>query len=524
MACSSGVPVLRRVGPVSCVLLSLVVCGSAMGADKAEVIQPTKVGVSRPLRDLVMEERGGPERDHPVKMLPMKHDGGPDAAVQGSSGPLVAAPAGGFAGMGVSGGYSPDAAPPDTNGSVGSTQYVQWVNEVIAVYDKATGAKLAGPIRGNQLWAGFGGGCQNNNDGDPIVLWDKAAGRWLMSQFSVSTTPYLQCIAISQSADATGAWYLYSYSFGTGFNDYPKFGVWPDAYYATFNIFNNGATFAGAKVCAFDRAKMLTGAAATMQCFQTSTSYGGLLPADLDGSTAPPAGSPNYVMSFGTNSLNLWKFHVDWTTPANTTFTGPTNIPVASFTRACNGGTCISQPGTSQQLDSLADRLMYRLAYRNLGGSERLVVNHSVTVGTNKKNQHAGVRWYEIRLSNGTPSVYQQGTYSPDNNHRWMGSVAMDKFGNIAMGYSKSSSSVYPAIWYTGRVPTDALGTMQAEAQLLAGGGSQLRTLSRWGDYSSISVDPVDDCTMWFTTEYLQSSGTFNWSTWISKIKMPGCQ
>jgi hypothetical protein len=229
-------------------------------------------------------------------------------------------------------------------------------------------------------------------------------------------------------------------------------------------------------------------------------------------------------MNFGSNSLNLFKFHVDFTTPANSTFTGPINIPVAAFSPACNGGSCIPQPSTSQKLDSLADRLMYRLAYRNRGGTESLLVNHSVMVSGNKRSQVDGVRWYEIRTPNGTPTVFQQGTFSPDSTSRWMGSVAMDKVGDIAMGYSASSGSVFPSIRFTGRVPTDTLGTLEGETVLQAGSGSQLSNLSRWGDYSSISVDPVDDCTFWYTNEYLRNNGTFNWSTQIIAIKFPSCQ
>ena len=425
-------------------------------------------------------------------------------------------------------GFSPNAAPPDTNVAVGATQVVQWVNESFAVFNKATGAIAPGfPKAGNTLWTGFGGGCEANNDGDPIVQYDKAANRWVLTQFSVTTTPYLQCVAVSTTSDATGTYNRYAFSYGTTqFPDYPKLGVWPDAYYISFNIFNNGTTFAGAKVCAYDRTKMLTGAAATQQCFQLSTSYGGLLPSDLDGSTAPPTGSPNYFMNFGSNSLNLWKFHVDFATPANSTLSSsPVNIPVAAFSSACGGGACISQPGTSTKLDSLSDRLMYRLAYRHFAdGREALVVNHSVKVSGNKHSQVVGIRWYEIRNPQTTPTIFQQGTYSPDGTSRWMGSIAMDKLGNIAMGYSASSGSVNPSIRYTGRVPTDPVGTMQAENSIFVGGGAQNGNLNRWGDYSALSVDPVDDCTFFYTTEFQKVTGSFNWSTRIASFKFPGCQ
>ncbi len=245
---------------------------------------------------------------------------------------------------------------------------------------------------------------------------------------------------------------------------------------------------------------------------------GGLLPSDIDGTTAPPAGSPNYMLYFGTNNLNLFKFHVDFTTPSNSTFTGPTVIPVAAFSPLCGGGTCVPQSGTTQQLDSLADRLMYRLAYRNFGTHESLVVNHSVTAGSS-----GGVRWYEIQNPSGTPTVAQQSTFAPDSNYRWMGSIAMDQAGDMAAGYSVAGSSLSPTIRYTGRVPTDPSGTMEAEVNVVTGTGSQTTGLSRWGDYSAMQVDPVDDCTFWYTTEYIKTNGTFNWNTRIANFKFPTC-
>src|SRR5258707_227958 len=285
-----------------------------------------------------------------------------DGALQSSTFP---APAGlapavnlGFDGLGnASLGFTVNSAPPDTNGAVGATQYVQWVNSSFAVFDKSTGALVAGPTAGNQLWAGFGGGCQTNNDGDPIALYDKAANRWILTQFSVTTTPFLQCVAVSTTSDATGTYNRYAFQY-SNFNDYPKLGVWPDGYYTSFNMFN-GNTFVGARACALDSASMLAGAAATQVCFQQGSSIGGLLPADVDGNTAPPAGSPNYLMFFGTNNLNLFKFHVNFATPSSSTFTGPTVIPVTAFSPLCGGGTCVTQPGTTNKLDSLADRLVY---------------------------------------------------------------------------------------------------------------------------------------------------------------------
>ena len=498
---------------------------------RVEVTQAIQHDVSPPLRDIRSAPQSDVRRERPLRPIPANilAREQPDPVVQSTTGPtVVSTPGLGFAGVGDGDyGFVPNAAPPDTNGAVGATQYVQWVNESFAVFNKSTGAIAAGfPKAGNTLWVGFGGGCETNNDGDPIAQYDKVANRWVMTQFSVTTLPYLQCVAVSTTSDATGTYNRYAFSYGNiQFPDYPKLGVWPDGYYITYNIFNNGTTFAGSKLCALDRARMLTGASATQQCFQLSSSFGGVLPSDLDGATLPPAGSPNYMLNFGANALNEWKFQADFATPANTTLTGPFSIPVAAFTPACGGGTCIPQPGTSNSLDSLGDRLMYRLAYRNINGSETLVVNHSVKVSGSRRSQVVGARWYELRGPNASSgaTVFQQGTFSPDLTSRWMGSIAMDKFGNIALGYSASSGSIFPSIRYTGRVPTDTLGVLRPETIIMPGGGSQTGNLHRWGDYSSMTVDPVDDCTFWYTTEYEKASGSFNWSTWIASIKLPGC-
>ena len=514
-----------------CVVLAAIAAGCFLGAwagaqnvqGGPEVIQAVQHDVSPPLRDLApgQEVAGEIKREMPLRLFhPLgQSQSQADPVLQSTVGASSAiTPGTSFPGVGEGDyGFTDMYAPPDTNGSVGAAQYVQWVNVSFAVFDKSTHALLYGPALANTLWSGFGGGCEKNNDGDPVVLWDKAAQRWVMTQFSVSTTPYLQCVAVSKTADATGEWYRYAFQMPY-FNDYPKLGVWPDGYYMTFNMFS-GSSFVGGRACALDRKSMLTGASATAQCFQLSSAYGGLLPSDLDGKAGPPAGAPNYFLAFGYNVLQLWKFHVDWANSANSTFTGPTNIAVAPFSMACNGGTCIPQLGSRQKLDSLGDRLMFRLAYRNFGDHESLVVNHSVTAGTS-----VGVRWYELRSPNGTPVLYQQGTYAPDSNYRWMGSLAMDGSGNIGLGYSVSGSGIYPQVAYTGRVPSDPLGTMQAETVLQMGGGSQQKNLNRWGDYSAMSIDPVDDCTFWYTNEYLKQSGTFNWSTIIGTFTMPGCQ
>ena len=409
--------------------------------------------------------------------------------------------------------------PPDTNGDVGPNHFVQWVNLSFQIFNKS-GASVYGPAAGNTLWNGFGGACSTQNAGDPVVLYDSQADRWLMSQFTGST-PYGECIAISQTPDPAGAYYRYFFQFSTTiFYDYPHLGVWPDGYYMAANRFA-GNTYQGPAAIAFDRAKMLQGQAAGYQAFNVSSTYGTLSPADLDGATPPPAGSPNYFAARGSTSLNLWKYHVDWANSANSSFTGPTSLPVAAYNRLCSASrSCVAQPGTNVGLDGLGDRLMHRLAYRNLGDHEALVVNHAVDTGTGV----AGVRWYEVRDPNGTPTIYQQGTYAPDSTNRWLGSVAMDQSGNMALGYSVSSSSVYPGIRYTGRLVGDTLGQMtQGEATLVNGSGSQTGTGSRWGDYAMMTVDPADDCTFWFTTEYMPTTGVAPWQTRIGSFKFPTC-
>lgn len=475
---------------------------------------------------------GAEHRVRELKQIPLVDAPGQasDPVVQQAAGLGAPVTAGrSFDGVGVGlGSYSPQYAPPDTTGAVGATQYVQWVNVDIAVFDKVSGALAPGfPKKGNTLFQPLGGACATRNDGDPIVQYDKAAQRWVLSQFAVpgDSAGYWQCVAVSQTSDATGAYNLYAFPY-TQFNDYPKMGVWPDGYYVTFNMFTN--TFQGAKVCAYDRASMLAVPTqpATQQCFQLSSSYASLLPADLDGSTAPPAGSPNYLVNRLSSSLGFWKFHVDWGNSANSTLTGPTKIPVAAYKAACGGGACIPQKGTSQKLDSLADRLMFRLAYRNIGGIERMVVNHAVMVNTTKKpnSGNAAVRWYEIRDLSSTPTIFQQSSFSPGTKFRWMGSAAMDKQGNMAVGYSVSSTLVNPGLAYATRLADDATGTLGSENTVINGNGSQLSNLSRWGDYTQMSIDPVDDCTFWYTGQYLKADGTWNWSTRITSFKIQSCQ
>lgn len=429
--------------------------------------------------------------------------------------------------------------PPDPNGDVGPSHYVQWVNRLFAIWDK-NGNRLYGPAAGNTLWQGFGGMCETNNNGDPVVLYDQLANRWLMSQLALNflKPEFHQCIAVSRTGDPTGGWFRYDFLISTTkLNDYPKLGVWPDAYYLAVNQFKQG-DWAGQGVVAFDRAKMLAGLPAAMvyfDLFNLDRNLGGMLPADLDGSNPPPPGAPNYFIQFDDNAwgyspdqLQVWRFHVDWGNPSTSTFTGPQviNLSAAGLgfdSDLCANGErqCIDQPDTDLRLDGLSDRLMYRLAYRNFGDHEALVVNHTVDADG---LGHAGIRWYELRLPGGTPTLYQVGTYAPDGDHRWMGSMAMDGVGNIALGYSVSSAATYPSIRYAGRLAGDPLGALlQGEATLIAGGGSQVGPLSRWGDYSMMTVDPMDDCTFWYTQEYYPAPAAVRWHTRIGSFKFPSC-
>jgi hypothetical protein len=421
--------------------------------------------------------------------------------------------------------------PPDTTGDVGPNHYVQMVNLSFAIWDKA-GNLLFGPANSNTLWSGFGGPCETTNHGDPIVLYDHLADRWLMSQFAVPA-PYYQCIAVSQTGDPLGSWYRYAFKISdTKLNDYPKFGVWPDGYYMSVNQFLFGLSWGGAGVVAFERDKMLNGLSARQvyfDLFSVNPNFGGMLPSDLDGLRSPPVGSPNYFVevdddAFGwpTDRLQIFEFDVNWNNPPASTFTGPTVLNTASFDSNMCGFSrnCIPQPDTTRKVDAISDRLMYRLQYRNFGTHETLVVNHTVDVG----GDHAGIRWYEVRDPGGTPFIRQQGTYAPDSNHRWMGSIAMDGNGNMALGYSVSSSSVYPSIVYVGRLAIDPLGTLpQGETALILGSGSQTHSASRWGDYSTMSVDPTDSCTFWYTQEYYQTTSSAGWQTRVGSFTFPSC-
>jgi hypothetical protein len=421
-------------------------------------------------------------------------------------------------------GSSPHWLTADTSGAVGATQYVQSVNAKFAVYNKTTGALEYGPVQPNTVFMGFGGPCQTSDDGDPSTQYDKAAGRWVLSRHS-SGPPFYECFAVSTTSDATGSYYLYAFQLPTSYwPDYPKVGVWPDAYYVTFNLQNQAKQYGAvaAQPCAVDRNSMLTGAAATMICFQVAAKGHDLtiLPSDLDGATPPPAGAPNYFLGLSTNSLHLYKFHVDFQTPTNSTFKGPKVLAVSAFTEACNGKNCVPQLDTNELVGSLGDRLMNRVAYRNFTTYDVLAATHSVTAGTPPV---AAIRWYVIRNPAGPQTFQEQGTFHPDANFRWVGSIGMDQAGDLAIGYSVSSSTMHPAIRYSGRTPNDPHGTLETEASIMEGGGSQQPKNTGWTDVTSMSIDPVDDCTFWYTNQYYQTDSMDGWSSHIASFKFLSC-
>jgi hypothetical protein len=494
-----------------------------------------KNDVSRPLRSIApirptRREEEAPENPQIPRLGPQAPSvQAPDPVVQ-SQAPAPKMPAAtSFAGLSNADNFPIDVIPPDTEGDVGPSDYVEFVNLAFAIYSKS-GTKLYGPADGRTLWAGFGGACEIQDDGDPIVQYDPIADRWLFSQFALpndASGPFYQCLAVSTTSDPTGSYYRYAFKFSdTTMNDYPKFGVWPDGYYMSVVEFDADGSYAGPGAEVFDRAKMLAGQPATAVKFDLGSSRNPMLPSDLDGSTPPPAGAPDYygelVDNAGTDALKIWAFHVDWTTPASSTFTLRDSLVPASFSSNVD---LIDEPlGYTAWLDPISDRPMYRFAYRNLGSHEALVMNHTVDV-----SGHAGVRWYELRKTTGAWSIYQQGTFSPSSDSRWMGSAAMDGSGDIAVGYSLSSTSVYPSIRYAGRLPTDPLGSLsQGEATMIAGSGAETDSSgfsgARWGDYSSMSVDPSDDCTFWYANEYFATTSDTGWRTRIGHFEFPSCE
>jgi hypothetical protein len=431
--------------------------------------------------------------------------------------------------------------PPDTNGDVGFDNYVQWINLVWGVFDKGTGALVGGPFAGNSFFVGFGGFCETTNNGDPIVQFDDNAGRWMVSQFAINQG--IQCIAVSTSSDPLGSYHRYAYTVTPGGqNDYPKMGVWDDgttnstgqsAYTLTTRDFGV-ATFIGELV--FERDQMLNGLPA--QAFKASLVCNGAdcregtLPAHLDGPPVAPGTCPTFFTYYdaayddgpsGVDGVRNDRLCVNWA-GGSAVWNENAFIPGAPFDRFLGNGFsgCISPVLGGENLACLSLFTMHPAQVRQQDGYCSVVLNTTVDVG----GDLGGIRWGELRSNNCETgwTFHQEGTYSPDGNDRWMGSIAMDGDGNIALGYSESSGSMFPAVSYTTRMAGDPLGTMPGgEMNCHAGTGAQVSSAGRWGDYSRMSVDPVNDCTFWYTQEYYETTSSFNFKTRICSFELDGC-
>ncbi len=457
--------------------------------------------------------------------------------------------------------------PPDPDGDVGPGQFVQAVNSSIKIYDK-TGAVLLAATTYNSFFSALGPStpCGNNeNFGDGIVFYDHLADRWVVSDIAFppplfSQPPYYQCVGVSKGSDpVSGGWWLYAMQVDPSnpsyFGDYPKFALWPDAYYMTVNLFTDATPtgFKGVRVYALDRGKMLGGTGApapSAVAFSISPATLGnaysLLPATFRFG-APPAGAPEYLLAINSsvsggdveNQVFAWRFHTDFATPSNSTLGLGMNhspnatITVNNFVEAIQGSgnsyttDIVPQSGTTALLDSLGDKLMYPLYYQNRGGTESLWVSH--TVNNNQGGTGpTGIRWYQFNVTGGAlpASAAQQQTFTNggDGLFRWLPSLALDSDGNLSIGYSASSASTNPSIRYAGRLASDPSSSLaQGEAVLIQGAGSQTSSVGRWGDYSATAVDVADGCTFWHTNEYYASTSGGHWNTRIGAFKFSSC-
>ena len=435
-------------------------------------------------------------------------------------------------GMGFEGpqGQSTGRNPSDNSLAAGPDHLVQIVNSRLAVFDKH-GQVLYGAVPTNTVFKGFGGICEARNNGDAVVRYDQLAGRWLyvMPIFGRvpdrPDEPYSMCYAVSTGADPLGPYYRYEFRRKL-FPDYPRPAVWPDGYYVPSST---GDNVIQKHACVVDREKMLRGAEATEQCVIID-GVNFLNNADIDGQEIPPAGAPNLMMATGGTQLHqqfeddgiyAWQFHVDWQTPANTKISGPVKIGVAPYHYLCNGQltSCVPQPDTPRRLDAQGDKLMQRLVYRRRGAVESIVALHSVNTAAGA----GGVRWYEFRIDGAARNIrlQQQGTYAPDRFYRWMGSIGIDRQGNIGMGYSFGGVPNFAGQRFAARLAADPPGKLSLHETVLAEGeASQTNTL-RWEDYASTALDP-DDCTFWYVGDYLKKAAT-SYSTRIGAFRMPGC-
>ena len=428
--------------------------------------------------------------------------------------------------------------------AVGDYEVVEFVSNHFQVFDKSTGQPLTAPLEDNRLFP-WKSDCGRTSGGDVMVDWDKAHHRWLLA-YNIGAPSwkgfYPACVAVSTSEHAAGTWYAYEFSLGTAFADFPKWAIWPTGYFQT----NDNGQY-GPLVCAYNDAKLRAGDRSAEQiCFRLTNADFHLLPADVDSNIPPPDGQDEFFiggMGVGNvPTLYLYSMHPVYSDPEQSSFVGSGlshRIPgIPAYTLMC--GTCIPQLGTKQLLDTMENVLMPRLVYWNDGPvvsepangsaspSQHWYVNH----GVRASDGQAGIRWYEFRapvpavaISNCPDdcpvTLFQSGTFAPDLSHRWMGSIAQDKMGNIALGYSKSSADMHPSIYVTGRMPSDPLGQMAEEVELFSGTGSETGQ-SRWGDYSNIAIDGSDGCTFWYAQEYYAVTGG-PWQTELTSFRFNDC-
>ncbi|HEX6163367.1 MAG TPA: carboxypeptidase-like regulatory domain-containing protein [Vicinamibacterales bacterium] len=432
--------------------------------------------------------------------------------------------------------------PPDTNGDVGPDYYIQSINSSLGIYDKTTGARVAAFTLDTFMSQGnFGNLCDTDNFGDPVVLYDTFEDRWVISDFAfqvdgsgnvVNPPGAFECFAVSKSGDPlAGGWNFYSINTAGGLGDYPKLGIWPDGIYMSVNMFDYAASgsFQNVRVYAFNKAQMYAGAPSVQSVeFDLPSSEFTLLPANARLQTGTPAsGSPNYFASIWNylNVVSVWKFHVDWNSISLSTLTGPFNSLTATNWSQL---TSLTAPSPGNRLDTLYPRLMMQNQYSNIGGIESLWNAHTAGASGTTSSQ-AAVRYYEVRVTGGTvaANATQAFTYSPDTAlSRFMPSLAVDRAGNMAIGYSTSSLSAFPAIKYAGRLAGDPANSItQTETSLINGTGTQSGscggTCERWGDYSTMTLDP-NGCTFWYTNEYYQTTG-LNHRTRIGAFSFPAC-
>jgi hypothetical protein len=424
----------------------------------------------------------------------------------------------------------------DLSLAVGPDHIFEILTSNLAVFTKkgkkydTTGKLLYGPVPNNTVFAGFGVRCGVSNNSDSVVRYDQLAHRWLIV-VPVFQPPYAMCYAVSTTSDPLGTYYRYEFQRPL-FPDYPRPAVWPDGYYNTTSTSDDPlpGVVTQKHECIADRNRMLKGLSATEQCVVIDGAVF-LLNSDVAGTRPPPEGAPNIMMSTGgaqllkifeDDGIYFYKVHVDWSDPSKTSVASPQKIAVAPYHYLCDGQltSCVSQPGTERRLDSQGDKLMQGLIYRNFGDHESIVADHSVATAA----QAGGVRWYEFRLNRQRdPVLYQQGTYAPDGFYRWLGSIGMDRKGNIGIGHSFGGDPNYPGQRFAARRAKDSKGRLTFHELTMAQGRASQTNSLRWEDYTNIAMDPSDECTFWFVGNYLNANAASS-RTLIAAVALPGCR